>query len=304
MDTYKTVYDFVTVKKFNDGTEKIYIKKGVLKSKTDEDFEREKSIPQIMTSIQSANRAFNLLLDLANNNTWQWFITFTFSDEKTKGQRLNDVIVKGIFMNWRKYFKKKLPHMYYIVVPEYHEKGGLHFHGLLGGVTADDLKLYDSGKVCCHWVSNGYASRDYFERTKHAHSLNQTDGDTVFNCGAWRYGFSTITAVKSPEAVKNYVAKYIGKGKIDPRFFNQKRFWASRNIERPYIEKIKHEIGIVHQFDKEYTIMRSYLNDMEINLDDYHIEYADDDKYYLILRKKKGDEQNKEKINIYSQKNS
>jgi len=289
VENKKTVYDFVTLKKFNDGTEKIYIKKGTLHSATKEELEKKKSLPQIMTSIQSANRAFNLLLDLANSNTWQWFVTFTFSDEKTKGKRLNDVVVKGIFKNWRTHFKRKLPNMKYLVVPEYHEKGGLHFHGLLGNVTAEDLKLLDSGKVCCHWVSKGFANKAYFENTKSKNELNLTDGDTVFNCGAWRYGFSTITEVKSPEAVKMYIAKYIGKGKIDPRFFNQKRFWASKNIERPYIEKIKHKIGEVGLGDKDYTIERSYLQDMHINLADYSIEYADDDKFYLVLRKKKNE---------------
>ena len=38
MENKKTVYDFVTLKKFNDGTEKIYIKKGTLRSKREEDY--------------------------------------------------------------------------------------------------------------------------------------------------------------------------------------------------------------------------------------------------------------------------
>ena len=294
---YSNTFDFVTLKYFNDGTEKVYIKRGSLPGYKEK--KEEKSLPKISNALVSAHRAKNLLIDLADSNKWDFFITLTFGNEETDGQRLNDIVVKGLFQRWRKFFKRKFPDMKYLIVPEYHEKGGLHFHGIIGNVSFSDLGLVDSGKVCCSWLPKKCCSRDYFERNKEYHDLKPTDGETIYNCTVWKYGFSTVTLVKSSLAVKNYVSKYISKGGIDPRFFNKKRFWSSHNLERPYIEKIKHLLGTKQtDFNGEIVLTKGFIEDIGLDMSNYVIEYSSDDKFYMVLRKKTENDILKEREDI------
>lgn len=71
----------------------------------------------------------------------------------------------------------------YLAVPEHHQDGAIHFHGLANSTA---LRLVDSG-----------------HRDKR--------GRTVYNIADWAIGFSTATYLSSHEAAAAYCSKYITK---------------------------------------------------------------------------------------------
>lgn len=276
---------FVTRKLYRDGTEKISIKNGYLpntqkiqrakrlkrlqkelelKSITPKgqlDFESMKNYeikkaeferkyaPKLENAVRSMNRSKNNLMDILKSNDFNFFVTLTF--DKNKIDRLDDNKTRKSFTQWVANIQRDLPNLFYVAVPEYHKKGGLHFHLLIGGTTAEDLGLKDSGKI----VKSG-----------------RCKGQTIYNVSRWNNkGFSTATKVLDTNAVKYYLSKYLTKGKVDPRFFGKKRFYVSRNINRPQVDKM------AFPCNDTFDIFDSIIKE------DYNIDYEDSKKEYCVL---------------------
>lgn len=275
---------FVTRKLYNDKTEKFIIKngyspnvekmqrakrrkkllkqieyesiepKGQLNFETMQEYEKNKSklnrkyAPKLENAIRSMNRSKNNLTDILKSNDFNFFVTLTF--DKNKIDRLDDNKTRKEFAKFVKDLRKDFNNMIYVAVPEYHKKGGLHFHLLLGKVTAEELGLVDSGK----FVKSG-----------------RCKGQTIFNVTKWQSGFSTATKVLDTNAVKYYLSKYLTKGKVDPRFFGKKRFYVSQNIERPQVEKM------AFPCNENFDIFDS------IDKNDFNIDYEDAKKEYCVL---------------------
>lgn len=275
---------FVTRKLYNDKTEKFIIKNGYspnvekmqrakrrkrllkeieLKSITPQgqldfesmqEFEKKKAefdrkyAPKLENAIRSMNRSKNNLMDILKSNDFNFFVTLTF--DKNKIDRLDDKKTRKEFAKFVKDLRRDFNNMIYVAVPEYHKKGGLHFHLLIGKVTAEELGLVDSGKI----VKNG-----------------RCKGQTIFNVTKWQIGFSTATKVLDTDAVKYYLSKYLTKGKVDLRFFGKKRFYVSQNIARPQVEKFA--FPCTDTFDIFDSIIK----------EDYNIDYEDAKKEYCVL---------------------
>ena len=208
--------------------------------------ERTLNLRNVENVRRSANRARQNLYDICKSNDFSYFVTLTF--DKTKINRLNDHAVKRAFTSWANYVRKKFPNMYYIATPEYHKKGGLHFHLLVGGITMSELKCEPSKDT------NGL----YIFK----------NGKQIYNINAWKKGFSTLSKIENQEASKHYVCKYITKQNLDDRFFGKRRYYTSRNINRPTIEKwqtspadvlddFPEQIFLINYFDprKRYAVL-------------------------------------------------
>lgn len=275
---------FVTRKLYKDGTEKISVKngylpnmqkiqrakkikkllkqveyesiepKGQLNFETMQEYEENKNkldrkyAPKLENAVRSMNRSKNNLMDILKSNDFNFFVTLTF--DKNKIDRLDDKETRKKFTQWTNNITRDLQNLYYVAVPEYHKKGGLHFHLLIGGVIAEDLGLKDSGKI----VKSG-----------------RCKGQTIYNVTKWSKGFSTATKILDTNAVKYYLSKYLTKGKVDPRFYGKKRFYVSRNINRPQIEKMA--FPCTDTFDIFDSIIK----------EDYNIDYEDSKKEYCVL---------------------
>lgn len=275
---------FVTRKLYKDGTEKISVKngylpnmqkiqrakkikkllkqveyesiepKGQLNFETMQEYEENKNkldrkyAPKLENAVRSMNRSKNNLMDILKSNDFDFFVTLTF--DKNKIDRLDDKETREKFTQWTNNITRDLQNLYYVAVPEYHKKGGLHFHLLIGGVIAEDLGLKDSGKI----VKSG-----------------RCKGQTIYNVTKWSKGFSTATKIFDTNAVKYYLSKYLTKGKVDPRFYGKKRFYVSRNINRPQVEKMA--FPCTDTFDIFDSIIK----------EDYNIDYEDSKKEYCVL---------------------
>ena len=217
---------------------------------------------------------------LFENNHFDWFCTLTFDDS-----RINRNDDNAVYDAYEKYINN-ISHMYpsfcYITFLERHKKdNSIHFHILIGGLTPKQLGLENTGKVVCHWATrkNGVCSLEYFNETKHLHTLEGVDGFPVYNVTNFPYGFTTATRIMDEERCKNYVKKYVKKaiGGSTSIFKNLRQFFYSRNLKLPEI--FKYIIGADFDEPCPLTELNSILND-PLLLGAYRVSY--NDKYNVI----------------------
>lgn len=127
-------------------------------------------------------RTKNKIFDIAYMNDFKYFVTGTFRPDD-KIDRYN---IKSCEKALRKFLDNQVQRkgLIYLIIPEYHKDGAIHFHGLIKG---DKIRLCNSGK-----------------RLK--------DGRIIYNWSDWKYGFSTaIQLTDNKLAVCKYITKYIEK---------------------------------------------------------------------------------------------
>ncbi len=106
-------------------------------------------------------------------------------------------------------FIQALRHKYgkafrYICVPEFQERGAVHYHALIWGLPEEVFLL---------------------ERKTRTIS------------GLWGRGFVYLKETDGNEKLSFYLSKYMAKAFTDPRLKNQKCYVSSRNIKRPIVER-------------------------------------------------------------------
>ncbi|MBQ7308258.1 MAG: hypothetical protein IJW82_07025 [Clostridia bacterium] len=202
---------------------------------------------RLQSVIQSVSRTKDRLYALCDANDFDYFITLTF--DKYRIDRENPEIVVECYKKYIAKLSRKVPTLRYVTVPElHHDKTGncLHFHILMGGISAKDLMLTNSGKVCCSWATkkNGICSKEYFEKTKYKYQIQLpngeiaypkgTDGFTLYNVNSFHYGLTTATKIANRDKTNSYVRKYLDKGMRSlSKFFYIKKFYYSRNLNMP-----------------------------------------------------------------------
>ncbi len=83
----------------------------------------------------------------------------------------------------------------YIAVPEFQKRGAVHYHILI--------------------------NLDYIDQNKIAQ--------------IWGHGFIRVNSIDAHTNIGMYVVKYIGKDMSDERYFNNKKYFCSRNLAKPTI---------------------------------------------------------------------
>ena len=134
---------------------------------------------------RSMRRARAKLRRLALANDFKWFVTLTLDPAKI--DREDGKAVAKALSTWADNMVRRKG-LKYVLVPELHKKGGIHFHGFFN----DAVEVVDSGH------------RD-------------GAGHPIFNLPEWHLGFTTAIALYGdyPSAV-GYVTKYIGKQGVRP----------------------------------------------------------------------------------------
>ena len=212
-------------------------------------------------SVRRTKILINMLLAM---NDFDWFWTLTF--DKDKIDRYDDKQVFDCYTKYIDNLKHKYPNFKYVCFPERHkdEDNCLHFHLVTGGITAKEMGLVNSGKVCCHWaekwkngkkVKTGNCSREYFEKTKHLHELKDTDGEPIYNITTFAYGYTTVSRICSKERCNTYVKKYVEKDIGSTEVF-KKRFYCSSNLNVPGV--VKRLVGTDFDTPNDIDIL-SYL---------------------------------------------
>lgn len=176
---------------------------------------------------RSKRRARAAVYDIAMATDFELFATFTVSPEMVK-DRFDDAEVFQHLYDWLDNCVRRRG-LCYVLVPEYHKKGGLHFHALIN----DALPKRDSGTVSLPGGGKPRRPRSAAQRA----SWLAAGGHPVYNLSAWRLGFSTAIRLYGDRAAAvGYVTKYITKSekKIGGRWY-----YSGGELRRPKVETLK-----------------------------------------------------------------
>lgn len=137
---------------------------------------------------RAAHRAKRRLYDLALCNDFDLFVTFTLDADKIDRYDYKPIVRKlGQWLSNRVTRKG----LRYVLVPELHKDGALHFHGL---INSEAVKLEKA-------------------RNPKGRLVKDKGGKQVYNVTDWGVGFTTAVFLTGDyAAVCHYIAKYITKG--------------------------------------------------------------------------------------------
>lgn len=195
----KTLLSRGRVKRYPDGTvELLACSEPIFKPDGWEDSKRnkiqKKSAKNPEKEPNSTDRAMRRarakMRDIALCSKFKYFVTLTLNREKVDRYNMQEITKK--LNNWLDNCVRRKG-LSYILVPEKHKDGAIHFHGFFNGA----LPVVDSG-----------------HRDKKGH--------TVYNLPAWTLGFTTaIELYGDYKHAVAYACKYIGKGgeKIGGRWY-------------------------------------------------------------------------------------
>lgn len=100
--------------------------------------------------------------------------------------------------------------MRYLIIPELHKSGRIHFHGVFS-----DVKNWSLSPAI-----NPYTGESIIENNKQ-----------VYNLDNYKLGYTTVSKVENIEAVSHYISKYITKELLNLK--SKKNVWHSRNLIKP-----------------------------------------------------------------------
>jgi len=158
---------------------------------------------------RSARRSKKTVRDYIACNRFTHFVTLTYRGEQSK----NDDKRLVILSNWLKYMKRKHGKFNYVIVPERHKDGSLHFHGVLN-LERFELK---AGK-----------------NPKTGRLINR-HGQQVYNIVSWEKnnGWGHAEIIRDQMKIANYMTKYIVKDFETTVSKNKKKYWCSKGLEKP-----------------------------------------------------------------------
>lgn len=147
---------------------------------------------------RSVRRSRMMVKDIIACNSWDYWCTFTFSPKKV--DRLDFDQCRRKMSLWLDRQKQ----LRYIIVPELHKNGAIHFHALLANYHGT---LKDTGKT-----------------TQNGHRIFKPN---------YKGGISEFVELdNNTDAIASYMTKqYITKDMI--KFYGRKRYTTSRNLQVP-----------------------------------------------------------------------
>lgn len=159
---------------------------------------------------ESMARAKRTVLDIAMNNSFEWFVTFTIDRKKVVDRTDFKTIKKDFLKAINNYNSKYQVKLSYIVVPELHaNRKGVHFHCLMSGFdTLEDFKFTGFDKKKGYLV---FKSKYFYDRF-----------------GA-NFG---VKIVEYNRFIAYYVSKYITKS-ADRVFYH--RYFRSEGLEKSFV---------------------------------------------------------------------
>lgn len=185
----------------------------------------------------SISRTRTTISDISLCNKFDLFCTFTFDPKRFNSKK---IAYCKLYMNhWcRNQKQRHSRNLQYLIVPERHKSGAIHFHALIKGYEGS---LKDSG--------------------------HKQGGRVVYNIPHWRFGFSTAVKIDNQEAVSRYIRKYITKDMI--LLPGQKRYYCSQGLARPrkmsnfdivpFLRSVKHDFYATRDCEF-YTIYKKDLD--------------------------------------------
>ena len=143
----------------------------------------------------SLSRTKAAIFELALCNDWEWFVTLTLNPEYHDRKDLNNY--KKKLSTWIKnYNRAHKTNIKYLLIPENHQDGSWHMHGLMMGLPEEQLHEFTEQ-----------------EKIPIKILIEIKRGYKVYNWPAYQktFGYISISKTRHIESVSKYITKYITK---------------------------------------------------------------------------------------------
>ena len=178
--------------------------------------------PEAASLARSKRRARNAVFDLAMATDFEFFVTLTV--DQAKLDRYDHAEVFKHLHDWLDNNVRRHG-LTYVLVPELHKDGAIHFHALFN----DALRVVDSGTISLPGGGKPKRPRSAAQRA----AWLAAGGQPVYNIPGWEWGFTTaIRLYGDTAAAVGYVVKYITKSeaKLGGRWY-----YSGGELRRPRI---------------------------------------------------------------------
>ena len=143
----------------------------------------------------SVSRTRSRIYELAACNPWEWFFTGTLNPEWSDVYDLSG-FRKRLSQAIRDYRKATGNDVKYLLIPERHKSGAWHVHGLFHGLPVESLRHFTLDDTLPHKIR---------ER------IFMNDDVYGWEWYSKRFGFTSLTPIRSAAACAAYVTKYVTK---------------------------------------------------------------------------------------------
>lgn len=198
---------------------------------------------------RSVRRARAQVRDYALCTPFKYFVTLTL--DKTKIDRYDVAAITKKLRVWadNQVRRKGLA---YILVPERHKDGAIHFHGFFN----DALEAVDSGTMTLAGWKAPKKPRSAAQRRE----WEKQGAHPVYNLPAWTLGFTTaIELYGTYEAAVSYVCKYIGKdmepdatGALQPQKIGGRWYYSGGALRLPEVTYCNSSLREVEQSEDAF----------------------------------------------------
>lgn len=220
-----------------------YNARGVLRAKNDE--QTLKSLKQSLE--HSRKRTIDNIYAYALCNDFSYWVTLTVESAREVG----DIFCKKALQTFFKKLRRLDDDVRFIFIVEKHKKGGLHFHGLIGGVNLLPYLVQGIDKKKFKYETDEETGERIYEYDEHGqlipnpHFLQPMTDKYKLPNGRYKkipiynfidtfysFGWSTIVEIQpdSPKLqIVNYLSKYMKKEtcQLD---YNQRAYFKSSNL--------------------------------------------------------------------------
>ena len=174
-------------------------------------------------------------------NQFDHFITLTLDGNKYDRHDL-DLYIKDLGQFIRNYRRIHKVDIQYLLIPEQHKNGAWHIHGLIRGIPLEHLEV------------NKF---NYLDWPKYRE----------------KFGWCSMSAVKSQIAVSKYITKYISKNLLVMAQLagmkNKKLYYATRGLKKP--QKIKEGTTSANVIPHDIiTFENDYVITVEMNFNQFY----------------------------------
>lgn len=183
----------------------------------------------------SISRTKSKIFELAICNEWEYFLTLTINKDKYNRYDLKKYYKD--FAQWLQNYNKKYNiKIDYIMIPELHQDGAWHMHGLVKGIPKK------------HFTKNEHGYLDWKEYRE-------------------KFGYFSCSKIKSKEKVSKYITKYITKDMDKSvKELNANMYYRSQGLNEAETIKKGHIYDYSVQWDyKNDYVQLKWLADHELN---------------------------------------
>lgn len=189
---------------------------------------------------ESLSRSRRNIRDLVLCNRFEYFCTFTFDAQKVDRYNYGEC-QKKLRKFFNNYKNRYAPDFLYLIIPEFHKDGAIHFHGLCSGFADGELIRPDKvlkridNKLCMVPNTRGYLDWPRYRKTF-----------GIFNC----------SKIRNYDACAFYITKYITKDLADMEK-GKRVYMCSTGLKRPELVFDSDDIPLIFkpEFENEYCII-------------------------------------------------